>query len=86
LSRMYKDGELTDDDVHANLLDLVTGAKSGRESPEERAYFNAVGLSYVDVSIAFAMYQRAVAEGVGQELPLQECMIFEHPQLKEWIR
>jgi ornithine cyclodeaminase/alanine dehydrogenase-like protein (mu-crystallin family) len=86
LSRMYKDGELTDDDIHGNLLDLVTGAKPGRESADERAYFNAVGLSYVDVSIAYAMYQRAVAEGVGQQLPLQECMIFEHPQLKDWIR
>ena len=31
LSRMYKDGELTDDDIHADLSELVTGAKCGRE-------------------------------------------------------
>jgi len=86
LSRMYQDGELRDEDIHANLLDLVTGAKPGRQSPEERIYFNAVGLSYVDVAIAYAMYRRAADAGVGQELALQECMIFEHPQLKEWIR
>src|SRR5690606_23432435 len=29
LSRMYKDGELRDSDVHANLGDLVTGRKPG---------------------------------------------------------
>ena len=86
LSRMYKDGELKDSDVHANLVELVAGEKPGRESNEERTYFNAVGLSYVDVAIAFAMYQRAVEAGKGQSLNLQEKMIFEHDNLKDVIR
>ncbi len=60
LSRMYKDGELTDDDIHGDLIDLVNGSKPGRESAEEKTYFNAVGLAYTDVGIAHAMYQRAV--------------------------
>ncbi len=86
LSRMYKDGELTDDRVHANLVELVAGEKPGRESDAERAYFNAVGLAYVDVAIAYAMYERAAAAGAGQELTLQDSMIFEHPELKDWVR
>lgn len=86
LSRMYKDGELTDADVHCNLIDLISGAKPGRENSEERTYFNAVGLAYVDVAIAIAMYQRAKEAGMGQELQVQHDMIFEHARLKEWVQ
>lgn len=86
LSRMYKDGELTDDDVHGNLTELVNGSKPGRESPDERIYFNAVGLAYVDVGIAIAMYHRAMEAGLGQNLQIQHEMIFEHARLKDWVR
>ena len=40
-------------------------------------YFNAVGLAYIDVAIAYAMYRRAVERGCGIEIPMQESMIFE---------
>ena len=43
LSRMYKDGELSDEDVYADLVEVVAGDKPGRESDDERVYFNAVG-------------------------------------------
>jgi len=86
LSRMYKDGELTDGDVHANIGELVAGTKPGRETADERTYFNAVGLAYVDIGIARAMEERARAAGAGSELTLQQQMIFEHPQLAEWVR
>jgi ornithine cyclodeaminase/alanine dehydrogenase-like protein (mu-crystallin family) len=86
LSRMYKDGELADDDVYADLTDLVAGDKPGRENESERAYFNAVGLSYVDVAIALAMYERAVDTGYGQRLTMQETMIFDHSEIGDWIR
>lgn len=86
LSRMYRDGELSDADIHGNLGDLVAGRKSGRSSAEERAYFNAVGLAYVDVAIAHAMYRRASEAGMGQDLKIQNEMIFEHSHLKDWVR
>jgi len=86
LSRMYKDGELTDDDLYANLSELVTGAKPGRESESEKIYFNAVGLAYVDVAIAIAMYHRAARAGLGQDLQIQREMIFEHAKLKDWVQ
>ena len=86
LSRMYKDGELTDADIHADLADLITGSKPGREHSEERTYFNAVGLAYTDIAIAYAMYQRAREAGMGQDLKIQHEMIFEHAHLKEWVR
>lgn len=86
LSRMYKDGLLTDDDLYANLSELVDGSKPGREHDEERIYFNAVGLAYVDVGIAIAMFERAVEAGLGQDLQIQHEMIFEHARLADWVR
>jgi ornithine cyclodeaminase/alanine dehydrogenase-like protein (mu-crystallin family) len=86
LSRMYKDGELKDEQVYANLIDLVTGLKTGRENADEKIYFNAVGLAYVDVAIAHAMYLRAQEAGMGQDLKIQHEMIFEHAHLKDWVR
>jgi ornithine cyclodeaminase/alanine dehydrogenase-like protein (mu-crystallin family) len=86
LSRMYKAGALTDASIHANLMDLVTERKSGRENQQEKIYFNAVGLAYVDVAIAHAMYLRAQAAGMGQDLKIQHEMIFEHAHLKDWVR
>ena len=86
LSRMYKDGELADEDVYADLDAIVAGEKPGRENPDERVYFNAVGLSYVDLAIALAMYRRSETAGVGQELTLQETTIFEHAEIGDWAR
>jgi ornithine cyclodeaminase/alanine dehydrogenase-like protein (mu-crystallin family) len=86
LSRMYKEGVLKESDIYGNLDELVAGEKPGREKEDERSYFNAVGLAYVDVAIAWAMYQRAAESGCGQDLTLQETTIFEHPQIGEWFR
>ncbi len=86
LSRMYKDGELTDSDVHGNLVDIVAGEKPGRERDDEIIYFNAVGLAFTDIGIALAMYDRALEAGMGQDLKIQSTMIFEHEQLRDWVR
>ena len=86
LSRMYKDGVLEDGDIYADLVEVVAGEKVGRETAQERAYFNAVGLAYVDVAIAHAMYRRAVEAGKGRPLSIQETMIFQHRDLADLIR
>ena len=36
---MYKDGELSDGDIYANLIDVVAGTKGGRASDDERVYW-----------------------------------------------
>ena len=68
---------LVTDLTDRNLIDILDGSKSGRECDDEFIYFNAVGLAYTDISIAYAMYQKAVAAGVGTMTYLQENMIFE---------
>lgn len=85
VSRCYKDGVITDEDIHGNLIDVLSGKCAGRENDEEFIYFNAVGLAYVDVSIAYAMYQKALEAGVGTKSFLQEQMIFQK-DLKGLVR
>ena len=85
LSRMYQAGELADSAIHANLDEIVAGKKPGRQSADERIYFNAVGLAFVDVAIALQMYRRATERNFGQELTLQQSMIFEHPEIGQWV-
>jgi ornithine cyclodeaminase/alanine dehydrogenase-like protein (mu-crystallin family) len=87
LSRMCKEGLITAHDIYADLHELVSGDKPGRESDEERIYFNAVGLAYIDVAIALAMHKRALSAGAGKLLDLQQSMIFEHEDIleKAWL-
>ncbi|MCP4076351.1 MAG: ornithine cyclodeaminase family protein [Gammaproteobacteria bacterium] len=86
LSRMYAEGLISSNDIHADLHELVSGQKSGRESDSERTYFNAVGLAYIDVAIGLSMYQRAISAGNGLKLDLQQCMIFEHEDIMQQVR
>ena len=86
LSRMYKEGLIDGYNIHADLHELVSGHKVGRENDQERTYFNAVGLAYVDVAIGLAMYNRAMSAGIGTPLDLQQCMIFEHAGIADKIR
>jgi len=86
LSRMYKEGLLSHSDIHADLHELVSKHKPGRETEDERTYFNAVGLSFVDVALAQAMFKRAVSSDIGEQLTLQETMVFEHENIISKIR
>ncbi|ATX79898.1 ornithine cyclodeaminase/alanine dehydrogenase [Mariprofundus aestuarium] len=86
VSRMYKEGLIDDRDVHADLHELVSGDKPGRESDDERIYFDAVGLSFLDVAIALTMFKRAKEAGEGISLELQHEMIFEHADIASKVR
>tara|TARA_B100001964_G_scaffold4719_1_gene5039 strand:- start:256 stop:510 length:255 start_codon:yes stop_codon:yes gene_type:complete len=83
---MYKDGDLKDEDIYADLNEVVTGEKVGRETAEERVYFNAVGMAYIDVAIAHAMYQRAREAGKGKKFSIQEDMVFQHKKIADLVR
>ena len=59
ISQMYQLGLLKDDEIYCNLEDLVKRRKVGRENNKEFIYFNTVGLSYIDISLAHFMYEKA---------------------------
>lgn len=77
VSLMYQQGLLMDDDIHADLYEVVTGIKCGRETDREFTYYNGVGLSYVDIALAYWMYCKAKEKGLGTEIVLQDKSMFD---------
>jgi ornithine cyclodeaminase/alanine dehydrogenase-like protein (mu-crystallin family) len=56
--------------IHADLGELVTGSKPGRQRPAERTFACNLGLALDDIATAPLIYQRALEQGVGTWLPL----------------
>lgn len=81
ICRMYKEGILKDHDIYANLSDLISGRKKGRESDDEFIYFNSVGLSYIDLNFANYIYKESVKRGFGKEVILAEGNIIDYSSL-----
>jgi len=66
---MHRQGLLRDEDVHANLGELILGTKTGRES-DERIHYCHMGMAVNDVALAWAVYKDARARNLGIRLPL----------------
>jgi ornithine cyclodeaminase/alanine dehydrogenase len=56
--------------IHADLGELVTGRKPGRQNPQERTIACNLGLALDDMATAPLIYQRALEKGIGTWLPL----------------
>ncbi len=65
LSRMYAAGRIKDSDIYCDLGEIIAGKKAGRVDDEEFIYFNSVGLGFVDVYLAYRVYQTACKLGMG---------------------
>jgi len=63
-------GVISDEDIYAELSELVAGKKPGRSSDAERIFFGAVGMGIEDVAVATRILRRAEAEQVGTMLKL----------------
>ncbi|WP_041832318.1 ornithine cyclodeaminase family protein [Actinoplanes sp. N902-109] len=61
-------GRLSEQTLYAQIGDIVTGRKAGRETPAERILFWHRGLSILDVALAHLVLTKAEAAGVGTEL------------------
>jgi len=57
-------------DLHAELGQLITGARPGRSSDGQIFVFDSTGTAVQDVAAAAAVYERARATGRGRELSL----------------
>jgi alanine dehydrogenase len=65
-----KAGVITRRHVRAELAELVAGSRPGRTSPKEITLFKSVGFAPEDAVTARLAYDRAVAAGLGVEVPL----------------
>ncbi|MGF9875189.1 ornithine cyclodeaminase family protein [Bacillus tropicus] len=55
-------------DIHAELGQIISGERAGRENDEEITVFKSVGLAVVDIIVAKYLYERAVEHGVGNRI------------------
>jgi len=58
-------GKLSQENVYANIFEIVTGRKAGRETDDEDIVAVPVGLGSLDIACAYEAYQRAVKQGAG---------------------
>jgi ornithine cyclodeaminase len=65
-----REGIFRPEDIYAELGEIASGKKKGRERPDEITVWKAVGVAAMDMVVGRRMYDRAVALGLGTELDL----------------
>jgi alanine dehydrogenase len=68
LRRHVDEGKVTEENLHAELGQIVAGLKVGRESDEETNLFWHRGLSTSDIALGAAMLDKAKRIGIGSTL------------------
>lgn len=64
------EGVLSEDDIYADIGEIVTGKKKGRTSEEEITIFDSTGLAVQDVATAWRIYEEALDNEAGIEIDL----------------
>ncbi|MFW9800596.1 MAG: ornithine cyclodeaminase family protein [Candidatus Thorarchaeota archaeon] len=63
---------INENDVHAEIGEILNGDKVGRESDSETTLFDATGLSVQDIAAANVVYSIAKDKNLGQRINLLE--------------
>ncbi|MFL6797794.1 MAG: ornithine cyclodeaminase family protein [Xanthobacteraceae bacterium] len=66
---MLEAGQFDRSRLHADIGEVVADLKSGRERADERILVHTTGMVSHDIGIAWRIYQRAKAQGLGIALP-----------------
>ena len=69
LRRHVDEGKVTEENLHAELCQIVAGDRPGRETDDERILFWHRGLSLSDIALGQAMVDKAARLGIGTSLP-----------------
>jgi ornithine cyclodeaminase len=67
--RMVEAGQFSREALYAEIHELVSGERKGRERADERILIHTTGLVSQDVALAHFLYRRALEKGVGIWLP-----------------
>lgn len=70
LNQLVLEGQFSQAQLHAELGEIVIGAKPGRQTPEEVIVLNPMGMAVEDIACAQRLYQKALDQGVGKRLSL----------------
>lgn len=61
------EGIIKEDDI-ISIGEIILGRKTGRTSDQDITVFKSVGISAQDVAVAKLVYDRALKEGIGQDI------------------
>ena len=69
IALMAAEGLVKDEDIDANLGEILNGKKTGRDNDDQIIYFNAVGAGILDLAVTTRCYRKALELGKGVWLP-----------------
>jgi len=69
IHQLTTEGSFSRERLHAELGQVVTGERPGRESDDEIILLNPMGMAVIDVACAKAIYDRARQAKIGTWLP-----------------
>lgn len=64
-------------EVHAELGEIIAQKKQGRESDEEIIIFDSTGTALQDVAAAAIVYEKAVANGIGERFHFSGINVYD---------
>lgn len=70
INQLVLDGQFSREQLHAELGDLVSGQRCGRENENEIIVLNPMGMAVDDMVCAHHLYRLAVQKNIGSVLPL----------------
>ena len=73
---MWHDGLFADEDLYAELGEVVVGQKPGREQDSEVIVFSPIGMGLYDIAVADRIYGTALRQGLGQRMTLWDSPLW----------
>jgi ornithine cyclodeaminase/alanine dehydrogenase len=70
IQEALRSGAIQEASIHAELSEVVTGAKTGRVDGTEITIFKSVGMATEDIATASFAYKQALAAGLGTRIEL----------------
>lgn len=70
LNQLVIEGHFSRERLHAELGEIIIGAKPGRQTQDEIIVLNPMGIAIEDLACAQQIYQKALNSGVGNNLSL----------------
>ncbi|QGS68217.1 hypothetical protein CV093_05075 [Oceanobacillus sp. 143] len=66
IKRLLKETSFSDEHVYAELADIASKKKPGRENPNERIFVRSQGLVTQDIATAYWVYKKAEEQGLSK--------------------
>jgi N-[(2S)-2-amino-2-carboxyethyl]-L-glutamate dehydrogenase len=66
----YEKGLIREEDIHAEIGEIILGSQKGREDDNEFIYYNTVGMGIEDIAFGARIYREAKGKNMGTRLSL----------------